>query len=108
MVAVVMTSFMAFWKWGMSKKRAYERDRRVHLRELLCREGELPTVGGTEEVFLLGSENNPTFENSCISESLTSSTSPTSDEIPCKFVDFNSLSGYYPYRKIWNNRLWST
>src|SRR2546423_6440444 len=31
MVAAIMTSFMAFWRWGMSKKRQYEWDKRVRL-----------------------------------------------------------------------------
>jgi len=56
-----MTCFMAFWRWGMSKKRSYEWDRRVRLGELLRREGELPTLKGVEGAFLLGS-NRPTTQ----------------------------------------------
>ena len=81
-VAVVMTSFMAFWRWGMTKKRAYELDRRVRLRELLRREGEIPTEKGTEGAFLLGSENRPPLEKSDIPDSLTSPTSPAAGQIP--------------------------
>ena len=53
-VGVVMTCFMAFWRWGMSKKRNYEWDRRVRLGELLRRQGELPALKGVEGTFLLG------------------------------------------------------
>ena len=53
-VGVVMTCFMAFWRWGISKKRNYEWDRRVRLGELLRREGELPTLKGVEGAFHLG------------------------------------------------------
>lgn len=55
-VGVVMTCFMAFWRWGMSKKRKYEWDRRVRLGELLRREGELPNLKGVEGTFLLGGQ----------------------------------------------------
>ena len=53
-VGVVMTCFMAFWRWGMSKKRNYEWDRRVRLGELLRREGDLPALKGAEGAFHLG------------------------------------------------------
>ena len=56
MVAVVMTTFMSFWRWGMAKKRAYEFDRRVRLRELLHRDGEVP-FKGPEGAFILGDGN---------------------------------------------------
>jgi len=48
-----MTTFMFFWRWGMTKKRSYEWERRVRLGELLRREGELPAVLG-EGAFKLG------------------------------------------------------
>jgi K+ potassium transporter len=60
MVAAVMTSFMAFWRWGMSKKRQYEWDKRVRLGQLLRRGGEITTdkhaEGHIEGAFILGSE----------------------------------------------------
>jgi K+ potassium transporter len=56
MVAIIMTCFMAFWRWGMSKKRAYEWENRVRLGELLRREGDLPALRVPGEgAFLLGS-----------------------------------------------------
>ena len=58
-VGVVMTCFMAFWRWGMSKKRNYEWDRRVRLGELLRREGELPALKGVEGAFFLGGNSSP-------------------------------------------------
>ena len=55
MVAVIMTCFMAFWKWGMHKKRNFEWEKRVRLGELLRREGELPPMKGVGEgAFVLG------------------------------------------------------
>jgi K+ transporter len=59
-VAVIMTTFMSFWRWGMVKKRDFEWENRVRLGELLRREGDLPTfrVPG-EGAFILGS-NRPT------------------------------------------------
>lgn len=54
MVGVIMTSFMIFWRWGMTKKRSYEWERRVRLGELLRREGELPAINGGEGAFILG------------------------------------------------------
>ena len=57
MVAVVMTSFMSFWRWGMAKKRAYELDRRVRLRDLLRRDGEIPRCSkGRKELLCLEME----------------------------------------------------
>jgi hypothetical protein len=49
-----MTCFMAFWRWGMSKKRSYEWDHRVRLGRLLRRESELPSGNNAEGTFLLG------------------------------------------------------
>ena len=57
-VGIVMTLFMAFWRWGMTKKRNYELERRVRLSELLRREGELPAMKG-EGAFLLGGSRPP-------------------------------------------------
>ena len=55
MVAIIMTSFMAFWKWGMNKKRNFEWEKRVRMGELLRREGELPPMKGIGEgAFVLG------------------------------------------------------
>ena len=79
MVAVIMTSFMSFWKWGMAKKRAYEVDRRVRLRELLRREGEIPPAKGSEGAFILGDGNRFAHEKPGALESFTSPTSPTLD-----------------------------
>lgn len=45
---------MAFWRWGMSKKRAYEWEHRVRLGRLLRREGELTSSDNAEGTFLLG------------------------------------------------------
>ena len=57
-----MTSFMAFWRWGMAKKRQYEWDKRVRLGQLLRREGELTdkhAEGHVEGVFILGGDKRP-------------------------------------------------
>jgi K+ potassium transporter len=59
MVGVIMTAFMAFWRWGASKKRSYEWDRRVRLSELLRREGEIPVEKGAEGAFVLGQNRRP-------------------------------------------------
>ena len=76
-----MTSFMAFWRWGMTKKRTYEMERRVRLRELLRREGEPLTIKGTEGAFILG-ENRTPLQTLETSELTTSLTSPTSAQAP--------------------------
>jgi KUP system potassium uptake protein len=65
-VGIVMTCFMAFWRWGMSKKRTYEWDRRVRLSQLLRRDGEIPLDKG-EGAFILG-ERNPLSESQEYSE----------------------------------------
>src|SRR5271169_6904736 len=77
MVAVIMTSFMSFWRWGMVKKRAYELDRRVRLRDLLRRDGEVPSAKGSERAFRLGEGNHFPHEKPGAWESVTSPTSPT-------------------------------
>lgn len=61
MVAVIMTTFMAFWRWGMTKRHAYEIDKRVRLRELFRREGELhvPENNTAEGAFMLGQNEIP-------------------------------------------------
>jgi len=74
MVAVIMTSFMSFWRWGMAKKRAYELDRRVRLRDLIRRDGEVPTVKGAEGAFMLGDRDCFPHEKSGALEDLASPT----------------------------------
>jgi K+ transporter len=62
MVAAIMTSFMAFWRWGMAKKRQYEWDNRVRLGQLLRRESEVSgkhAEGQIEGAFILGGEKPP-------------------------------------------------
>src|ERR1700738_3015968 len=55
MVGILMTMFMSFWRWGMTKKRHFEWDRRVRMAELLRRDGEIPmTKGVGEGAFVLG------------------------------------------------------
>lgn len=75
MVSIVMSIFMAFWRWGMSKKRNYEWDRRVRLSEFLRREGELPALQGGEGAFILGT-NKPSAL--VTSEPIKDPTSPKS------------------------------
>jgi KUP system potassium uptake protein len=86
-VGVVMTSFMAFWRWGMTKKRSYELDRRVRLRELLRREGER-TGQGAEHTFILGAPRDTAETSSTSGDSIavipagqTTSTSSTSSSL---------------------------
>jgi KUP system potassium uptake protein len=92
MVAVIMTCFMTFWKWGMTKKRSYELDRRVRLRELLRREGETPKGETGEGAFFLGSGNGLPAEKSDISESITSPTYPKSDDMLFDSTSVNPMS----------------
>jgi len=53
-VGIIMTCFMAFWRWGMSKRRTHEWERRVRLSQLLRRSGDIPTIKGAEGAFILG------------------------------------------------------
>ena len=74
-VAVIMTTFMSFWRWGVSKRRAYEMDKRVRLRELFRREGEAFADKGAEGAFVLGQVELPEKVD-------TSLTSVPSDQMP--------------------------
>jgi K+ potassium transporter len=67
MVAIIMTCFMAFWRWGMSKKHAYEWENRARLGELLRREGDLPALRVPGEgAFLLGANRPVTTEEKAV------------------------------------------
>lgn len=57
MVAVVMTFFMSFWRWGMTKKRAYELDRRIRLQDLLRQESLVSDSKKSEAAFVLSDGN---------------------------------------------------
>src|SRR5271170_1583328 len=80
MVAIIMTCFMSFWRWGMAKKRAYEWANRVRLGELLRREGDLPSLRVPGEgAFLLGSNRPVTPKEKAVIAAIESSTSEKSD-----------------------------
>lgn len=58
----------------MAKKRAYELNRRVRLRDLLRRDGDVPPAKGLEGAFMLGDGNRPPHEKPGALESVTSPT----------------------------------